>query len=388
MTDLLYYEKTTKQRVRFDTILLGFYLLLLPLDFIKLFDGSVSKFVALLPIGMTILMRLSKLKVHTVDTWILLFYLFLNYVSTSYAYNFLLAKQRGTSLLLNYMMIIICSAFTRNKRETEFLKKSMVLSGWFVLGMMLLFRKEIGGRLIVEIGGEVQDPNYMCGYLMFAWIYYIDRLVSKKNTLISVVGITFILLGTFLSGSRGGLLALTFGGLVYLLCSSNSGSIMKKIATTMLICVVVIFIFSNFVPDDIKNRYSIEFAMEDRGAGRLDIWKSIINNYKNFSDSEKLFGKGAANVRYYANGQVAHNIWIETLCELGIVGLFVLAVIYIRFIKHTYKLKDKLYFSVLMGYIAMTMTMSLYVYKPIFAIFIMIYIVGDNEKLERKIFDE
>ena len=89
----------------------------------------------------------------------------------------------------------------------------------------------------------------------------------------------------------------------------------------------------------------------------------------------KLFGMGAATIKHFTYGRSGHNIWIESLMEIGIIGISILGIFYIVFILKSFKMGEHIVFACFMGYIIMTLSMSLYSYKPIWNILLLILIL-------------
>ena len=382
MTPLAYEAKVNREKLNFDAVLLGLYLFTLPLDFLPLFGGSVSKLVALLPVGFIFLFRLTRVRVHINVALVMALYVLLNHFSGTYALNYYVAEERTTALFLNLGLIIFCSSIDRNKREVSFLKKSLVMSGWFLLLIVFIYGEKMSGlRLVIKINGMRQDPNYFCGYMIFAILYYLDNILQRRKRAFSIVAFTAFLTVILLTGSRGGFLAVAIACFIFVLAQKTNKAIINRLVTIALAGTVLLFAANTFLPEEIKERYSLEFTKEDDGAGRFEIWKSLNRDYKYSNEFNKLFGKGAGNVRFYtSNGNVGHNLWLETRCELGIVGLILLIIIYMLYMKRAYRLKEKIYFSTLIGYITMTMSLSLCVYKPIYSMFLITSIVFDYEK--------
>lgn len=363
--------------ISLDTILLGLYFLVLPFDFIGSDFGSITKLMALLPVGFTLLCNVIRnMKINMYLLIIFVLYYVMNYVSVLWAPIPIWAEQRAETLILNYLMIIICTSVPKTSKEILFLEKSIVASiVWILLFVGFNSTSSINGRLFLDTGNYHQDPNYLCGFLIFPILYLVKKLIAKKNKFFSVLMIMLMLYIIFLTGSRGGLLALIFALFAYFICQEGKNMSTKIIALTIVSFLILVAIML-FVPDEIMQRYNLSYTLNDGAAGRFDIWKELWKKHQNFDIWQKWFGVGANNVRYFSfNHKVAHNLWIETLIELGIFGLVGLILIHSYFIMKSWKSKDKLYFATLIGYEVMTMSMSLYTYKPLFAIFLMINLV-------------
>ncbi|MBQ6999016.1 MAG: O-antigen ligase family protein [Clostridia bacterium] len=365
-------EEIREERLSKSTIVFALYLFLLPLDFINIGLGSVSKLLSFLVVGVTLLGDIKRMNFSFGLISIMALYICWNCFSLFYSGNVSNTLERIISLSLNYMMIIVCGSISRNERELKFLEKAIVLSGWFVLVLMLFFSRVTSEfRVIIVSGGQAQDPNYLCGFLMYPIVYYFKNIFNRQKRVSSIVSFVLMIIFVLLTGSRGGLIAV-IGACIccYLLNNSNKNKIQGFIISA-LILVFVYMIIMAIMPEELLARFDLSYTEEDRGAGRFDIWQSLLEQYADFGFVRHFAGVGAAAIRVYSR-KVAHNLWIETLFELGIIGLVLIILMYIAFGKRAWRSKEKICFSVLIGYIIMSLSMSLGVFKPIYVIFTMI----------------
>jgi len=363
--------------ISLDTILLGIYFFVLPFDFIGSEFGSITKLIALLPVGFTLLCNVIRnMKINMYLLIIFVLYYVLNYASVLRAPIPVWAEQRASTLILNYLMILICTSVPKTSKEISFLEKAIICSVvWILFFVGFSSINSINGRMFIGTENYIQDPNYLCGFLIFPILYFMKKLIVKKNISYSVLMLLIMLYIIFRTGSRGGLLALVIAIFAYLMCA-EAKKMSSKILGLMVVSFSILIIFMLFVPDEIMQRYNLSYTLNDGAAGRFDIWRDLWNKYQDFDLWQKWFGGGSGNVRYFSfYRNVAHNLWLETLIELGIFGLVNLIVIHAYFIVKAWKTKDKLYFATLIGYEVMTMSLSLYTYKPMFAIFLMINLV-------------
>lgn len=89
-----------------------------------------------------------------------------------------------------------------------------------------------------------------------------------------------------------------------------------------------------------------EFTSDDETlSGRTLLWEGILTNYNSLSFGEKLFGSGMHAVKYkynpYGLGWYAHNSFIETLYDYGIVGLLLLIAFIVVIIKKTLEMNSR-----------------------------------------------
>lgn len=129
--------------------------------------------------------------------------------------------------------------------------------------------------------------------------YYLDKTKTRKRYLYGIATCLFVLC-MILTDSRGAVLGLEFGFVVYALFKKNRGSI---VALAFMIVVAVMMLF---IPE-------ISHPFNSREA----IWNACMELFK----AKPLAGWGLGGI--YSNmGEVhAHNIWITILATLGLVGL-------------------------------------------------------------------
>lgn len=370
--------KVPENKINISTIFLGIYFLSLPLDFMPLGSGtSILKFIVIIPIALTLL-RFNNIRFKFNGMFILpILYFFNILMSSLYSTNQSDSIGRSITIFLNLILLILCTSIEYNRKEKEYLVKMLVLGGWVVVLLLIFFGNTdiMSGRLTLVINGKFQDPNYLCGYMLFTIIYYLDEFKKSKN-LANLIKVLIFITVVFFTGSRGGLIAVSGSIIIYFLINSK-----QKIKNICLLIMIlsILPISLNFMPEDVQDRYSLEFTAKDGGANRFEMWRDIIENYQDFDIYNKVLGVGAATIRdYNSYNNVAHNVWIETLCENGIVGLIILMLFYFNYIKYALKLDSKIYVSVFLGYIIMTMSLSLYAYKPIWALLLLIKIQSEN----------
>ena len=362
--------------------LLSLYLFFAPLDFLPIIPGvSVSRFLIFLPL-VGAMVTIKKLKMR-IDRFLAvpILYVMVLIITGFYSYDTEMTINRIFAVGTNVAVILILSMFHYNEKEICTVKRAMALSGWLVLLLMIFYSDNTikEGRFVVIINGVFQDPNYLTGFLIFPIIYYLDEfLMAKKGSSIVKLSSLFILI--LLTGSRGGLLAI-FGSIMFycFLWFKLKGF---KISTVFVIIgfLCVLGILLNFMidslPETVAQRYELAYTLNDGAAGRTNIWKVILYNFENSAGFHKLFGWGAGTITHFTfGGNVAHNVWLEALIELGTFGLAVLLIFYFMFFIKAYQIKEYAVTSVFAGYMIMTMSLSLYSYKPIWNIILLIIIL-------------
>lgn len=356
---------------------LSIYLFLMPLDFLPIVPGvSLSRFLIAFPLfGMlTELPRFKKIKYSAFPV---LLYVAAAFISTLFTVNFAKSQERMIQLILNIGIIILFSARRYTERELKQILRALAYSGWFLLILSLLYSdfSYAFGRMTVVVNGKMQDPNELCGYFIFPICYYLwGFIINRKwKNLVPVLAFLIVIL---LTGSRGGLLALFVASVFLLIRSSvySKKTLFKIFVIFFIMCVFLYFIW-DYIPDLIQERFSLEFSINDGGAHRFDIWKHLLDYFGDSSIFRKVFGYGVATVTEYSwDGRVAHNIYLESLVEMGLVGFVFIMGMYGYYVSKAKKSFVKYLYPVLIGYLVLAFSLSLYSYKPIWNIILIIVI--------------
>jgi O-antigen ligase len=200
-----------------------------------------------------------------------------------------------------------------------------------------------------------------------------------------------------ISGSRGGLLAIVVAAVVYFLTYGEKKIkyIGRKIVLIVLVAVLTI-VMIDYLPEYLKLRFTIANVIEDGGSGRTELWKQTFELFASGNLFRQLFGVGTATVAWcfsnygYSEVNVTHNMFIETLAELGVIGLVLYSLAIFAFIKAAFKIKDKYSFAVIFCMFIMSLSTSIYTFKPYFNIMLFIIMLQNmqTKDVEMSVNDE
>ena len=354
---------------------LALYFFLTPFDFLPIIEGvSISKILIFIPLAGLLTEIKSFGRIKTSSLYLLL-YLGAASATLLWTIDFDSGVTRVVSLILNIGIIILFASRKYSTDEVNYLFKSLALSGWLLAIVCVIFADftVMLGRLTVVVNGAYQDPNYLCGFFLFSICYYLNEFVVRKKIfgIISVIVFFSIIL---LTGSRGGTLAALLVVFVffYKAIASSRRALLVILSSVLIVSVAIYFVW-DYLPSEITIRFSQEFNEEDQGSNRLIIWESLWNHFKKSDILTQIFGNGVATVGHYAAfQQVAHNILIEALVEMGILGMIAIFIMYLYYGVKSFS--NELLFPPFVGYMSMCMTLSLYSYKPIWNILLLIII--------------
>lgn len=377
---------------RFYISLLLLYIICLPLNAINLGSwGAALKIFAILPVCVALFGgERIRLGAPTLMQMLFTVFAFFSLIWTAQVDE---STERVISYALLLALLMSGAAFSYTEEDVQKIKQALVWSSRLTAAVMLIFAEYIDGRF--QLTGTIdEDPNYLCAYLAFGVVYAIGVLTEKttiKKKLISVLELIIYFYLTLVSGSRGGLLAIAAGaGAFLVVCRhGNAKNILKKVVLVSLAFGVMILLI-DLLPENLRERFTVENVAESGGSGRVDLWKQAVDLFKNSSVFRQFFGYGTATIRWcfrvygYHIVNVVHNMFLETLVELGIIGLIIYSAAIFAFIKAAYKFADKYAFSVMLSMLVMSLSTSIYTFKPYFNIMLFIIILQNMQKSCRK----
>lgn len=379
-----------KNKVSWTTKMLAIYFALMPLDFVDIEGmGSVSKIVAILPIICLLLESRGKIifRLNNTSKWLITFTVWAIF-SMAYTINFEKTDETVTTLLLNVALILImadCKLYT--KQEREYLRKALVIGSVFAAVVALALGLSgnnfyEAGRYTMTLGGVSQDPNIYCGFLLFGFAYFFSNGFKEKPVLNFAVAVLFIGV-SLVSGSRGGFLAFIVCAFAIFALSGKEESKLK-IFLMALIGIAIGILYVRFalpmIDSDILSRFSLAYIRVNGTTNRFHIWESLFNRYQNADILRKIFGHGygTCSLLSYDGMHAAHNVYIDNLLTIGIVGVFLQIGFQISGLKTAMKNHSYYYLSLLWGMICMCMSLSLLSYKPLWSVIMMIIIEANS----------
>ncbi len=350
------------------------YFLSLPLGAISLSQfGSVLKYIAVVPIAAYLLSNGLRFRISWISFWQLM-YTLLAFASVIYSIETSMTWQRvQTNVMFSILLVCMGSAmFTQP--DLKKLKKALVWSSRITCILIMMFGIRFGGRLFLR-GIIMEDPNYLNGYLLFGFVNALQIIIGKekvKNKLFSVVELFIYIYIVLSTGSRGGLLCIIGGGSMVFLFEKVKVKQSRQIIQKFVLLIIIIFIVSvilDYVPENVMARFHFDSIIASRGTGRFDLWENAFNIFRGTSIGRKLLGFGAGTIGYifsfYGFRYAAlHNIFFEQLIEGGIVTFIVYCFLITASFKKTIRNRDTFALAVLVGFVVLSLSTSLYAFKP------------------------
>lgn len=210
--------------------------------------------------------------------------------------------------------------------------------------------------------------------MMLPWVACMSS-TAKRWIMIAIISLCAI---TALK--RSGIIILSIS--VILLYYSNfiyKKQIQLKSILTAIFILIGIFVIFHYKADSISNvSQRFEMMSEDGGSGRNDIYKDVINRYKDGDLMQQVFGRGFDSVRSKdrVTSLSAHNDFLEVMYDFGLVGLLLYVLIHFSLIKWTIQLfrtGSQLAFPIFISYICflvMSLVSHLIIYPTYFGLLI------------------
>lgn len=354
----------------------GLYFLLAGLDCFNIGSvGSMLKLVSFIPLFLVFLdLRKLQIRFSAVLVFQLLLWL-LTIVSLFYSISVTKTSTLIKTLTLNLILVFALGAMEQyNQRELQFMQDALFAGGWIVIILMLLLSDvSKDGRLILALGGKTSDPNYINGYFLYTFSYHCNRMLQQDKK-IHIIPMIFILAVVLLTGSRGALVAFTIALFAHLCVNfSRTKHTIRNVVLTALIIVVLFGAFDlilEWMPENVAQRFSWDFIAEHGTTGRTGIWQFFLQHFSEDSILRMLFGHGygTAVLVNTVRHSGAHNLYIEDLINLGVVGLLLELATQVSVLRVFIKYRQYSLLGAYFGMIGMCLSLGLTNYKPIWNI--------------------
>jgi len=356
------------------------YLLALPLGAMSIgVIGSALRIVALLPVITSLFGSRRLYFSATIKKYF--WYIVVCGISILYSRDMSAAWNKFSSMFLLFLLLASTTCYELENSDLAKLKKALIWSSRISLIMCLAFNTYVEGRMYFQNDFFSEDPNGFCAYLSFGLIYAIERLINEKGIMrktVSLLEAAAYLTVALLTGSRGGVIALCLGILIYILFSTRNIIGVKSIVVIAVI-VGALYAGSTYLSEETLTRFTIQDVTATGGTGRILIWTRAFSVFKQSDLLRKLFGQGIgctiAAWGHYGiyDIHVCHNMFIESLIEIGVVGLLAYTSMIFSFLKVAFRRTQKYAFGVFAVMVLLSLSLSIATFKPY--INIMIYIL-------------
>jgi len=333
---------------------------------------------------------------YSINEIIYLFGLFvvIGLASSFWAIDFHEASYKSLQLFLILInLFVIYNSFKKFRLEDTFIYGVLLAS--FVNYLIMLGFLEVPFNIILPGGGNraigtTGNPNVLSIVMMISIlssIIYINKNKEKYSKIFyyyQFLNIALALYMIVLTVSKKGII---FGTLLMFLYFMLIIKRIKGIITIGLILFITFMYFYYFIEfDDIIFHYNNIMVRFDAlntslsggtGWDSTTIRKNLILSGIDAIENRPLLGYGMANFHFVSfNGQYAHNNYIETLANVGIIGAIVFYLIYISLIKKIFMMKkcDLKYMLFYFVLIFLFMDFAVVTYGSKFTIYTLLYL--------------
>ena len=318
-----------KNKIGIHCILASLYFILLPLTITTNETGSSLLKIASAPIGAFFVISLvfykKEFKINIVHLALAIYTL--STLITLFVANDRESLMMVLGYFLNAGLYIVISVVEYNEYELKFFENIQIVL-LVIITVLTLFDNVTGEaeRETLTILGQASDPNYFVGYFILPLTIALKRIFESKWRIFYIILSLTAMYAIFLSGSRGGMLAIIVTVFAFALIYPKGIHKKLMVMAILLGSILVLWIvLTPVLPENIIERMSIEAVIESRGTYRGDIWESMIDEITH-SNQDVLFGRGidakhAMMIAGKINYVEAHNYFIQLLYNQGVVGL-------------------------------------------------------------------
>lgn len=330
--------------VRYPVIFpLGLYAFLIPFDNVMWLNvgGTVTRYLGILVIvafgANRIVVAKGRLLKPSHVVWGWATFLALAGLSTLWAvapHETLSSLFTITGLFLIYFLV---GVYPFTERDYSLLTK-LIITGSTIAAIYVLvshlrgitFPHSVRASLILG-AGRTTDPNHLAASLILPLLLSFEWNVESRGVqkMLALASAVVIASGIFLTGSRGGMLGAAIALLVFFWRIRHRVRL-RSITATFLSAVLLAGLILSFIPapHQFIARLNPETLIESGGVHRFYIWRVGFKaflyrpldgyGYNNFPYAYELFRDVVPG--NYLPYRAAHNIYLQTFAELGLIG--------------------------------------------------------------------
>lgn len=240
----------------------------------------------------------------------------------------------------------------------------------------------------MNLAGGIQDQNAINGYTMLAFSWHVHRYF-KGHGLFHLALSAVLLLIAFYTGSRGAVLS--YGVVFLALCITTvqdqkaAWLALARILLLLTLMIAVALMIARFLPDDVAVRFSPAYILKKGATGRMSIWKYLWNRFLEAPLGRQVFGHGYGTTITVnqLNHLVAHNLYLDNLISMGIVGLLLQISVQISCLWSLRSANQLALHGVYCGFLAMCLSLSMTSYKPMWNVVTMALIFAFSSRPDR-----
>ncbi|MEE1280331.1 MAG: O-antigen ligase family protein [Oscillospiraceae bacterium] len=281
------------------------------------------------------------------------------------SYLWTIHSRHTLSMLITYLMmavlVIAISLFPFEKKELEGVLLSYTLGCLILTILVLVFGKmwndNASGRMSIQILGSYQDPNGLAANLLGGIFYSLHKIFEKPKRF-PILNILFAVIwavssiAVFYTGSRGALVAYAVALIAFTLMRSSKKNRLIILLSASLAILIIYFILKELLPPALFNRL-FDFSSYSGGSGRINIWLTALRKIV----ENPIVGFGVLSHQgffYLERGAEVsmHNTFLFILFEVGIVGLTLFMIPFIKSLRCAIRHKNAMLVAIIIANIA------------------------------------
>lgn len=242
--------------------------------------------------------------------------------------------------LNSLLPIFLFYTYSKDGYLTE--KRMRVYFFIFIIVAICNFLHSYQENLRADLYGRTEFTNNV-GYTFLSLMQML--YLFNKKPIVQYVLLSIVLAFIIMSMKRGAIVIGTLCFIQFLYQNWKNSSRTKDriliFVLTLLILGVAYWYVNNMLEHSDYFVRRLEATQEMDSSGRTDLVSIIWEKYwTNISMISLLFGNGANSTISFA-GNYAHQDWLETLCNNGVVGVGILLSFYITFLKSAFSKQFK-----------------------------------------------
>ncbi len=225
-----------------------------------------------------------------------------------------------------------------------------------VFAILMIRNRELyhgrGIRYTLSLNDSEMDPNNIAGLLIPGALMALHTLLSRHRMRLLILifnlsSLVLILVAIFMSGSRGGVLGLSTGMIVYLvfwIFKNKKGNVFVRIFFVGLLLLLLAFSILFQVDQTLLKRLMPSTFETGGGSGRLFLWDIALS----FWGENPILGIGLGGFSGIT-GKTVHNTYLLVLVEMGVLGFLCWFSALIYLLIHLWKKKNYFMLSMLLS---------------------------------------
>ena len=267
-------------------------------------------------------------------------------------------SSRSVDYLVTYismgLLVFACTQVDWKPKDVDFFIFAYYVGSVIMAVLVILWGEtQYVGRTSVMIFGRFSDPNQIAASIVpgaFIGLHYGIQKTGIHNKFFFYSGMLAVAYAVLETGSRGGLLSLIIGMLIFLIVNARKGRFSIVYVLLFLVFGVVAL---HFLPEDTISRllnigsYTDSYA---NGDSRIDTWIKILSTF----DAKWLTGHGVgSSISFYLDltGKASgiHNTFIWVLYEVGIFGFSFFIYPFVGLLIENIRKENAIYVAILSG---------------------------------------